>query len=357
MKRRWIVVALVSIGAGVFGFAGTQDAPPQSMDLMPTKKSEEKRPSMVLADAGSSTIKREVSPVEHREPADENVVVPEAMSAQFSRIAQTFETELNYPPYSQPIVDLASPYLTPNHFSVVEMPVLDGKHSAALVVDKYRYFYPEPIAFQVKSGVPVEGMQFSLIDIDSREIVATGNSDNAQGKLTAKEDWPANVRLRVKVQFDGGEDVLTADVNYQNPVAYVLGAQPAYVQGADWVIPLDIDAKQAGLYRVRANLYREDGPPVAVLTSKQRLTEGESTIDVKAHQSVFGSERGDYQLRDIQVERMSGFPGEETRYGVSNVSVIELGPFNANSLSQESYQPSDQERQQLLFLKSLAGEI
>ncbi|OEE62758.1 hypothetical protein A1OK_19405 [Enterovibrio norvegicus FF-454] len=356
MKRLWMVVALVSVGLGVFWFAGTQDNAPQRMDLLPAN-SEEKRSTMVLATTGIANVKRDVSPRVETAPTEEKVVVSEAMSAQFSRIAQTFESELNYPPYSQPIVDLASPYLTPNHFAVVEMPVLDGKHSAALVVDKYRYFFPEPIAFRVKSGLPVTGMKFDLIDIDTREVVASGNSENAQGKLTAKENWPANVRLRVKVQFAGGGDVLTADVNYQNPVAYLLGAQPAYVQGADWTIPLDIDAKKAGLYRVRANLYRVDGRPVAVLTSKQRLTEGESVMDVKAHQSVFGGESGEYQLRDIQVERMSGSPGEKTRYGVSNVSVIELGPFNANSLSEESYQPSEQERQQLLFLKSLSGEV
>ncbi|WP_028022882.1 hypothetical protein [Enterovibrio calviensis] len=305
----------------------------------------------------STNQNRDTPSLAIQSPKREDVVVSEKMAVQFSRIAQTFESELDFPPYSQPILDSSSPYLTPNHFSVVEMPVLDGTDSAALVMDKYRYFFPEPLSFKVKSGLAVQSMTFSLIDTETRTVVATGSSENHLGEIPAKESWPANVRLRVLVQFDRGEDVLTADINYQTPVAFVVGAQPAYVNGADWMIPLEIEAKEAGLYRLRANLYRSDGAPVAVLTNKQRLSSGDSVMEVKAHQSVFGGVQGDYQLRDIQLERMSGVPGEETRYGVSNISVIELGEFDVNDLSIEPYVPSEQEQQQLLFLKSLAGEV
>lgn len=299
--------------------------------------------------------KQENPAVEPEEPLP-IVEVPEAMTAQFSLVAQTFEQELHYPPYSQPILSADSPYLTPNRFSEVEMPVLDGKESAVLSLDKYRFFYPEPVHFKVKSALPVLGMRYTLLDIASRAEVASGRSEDALGEMQPDESASSQLRLKVTVRFEGGSDVLTADISYANPVAYVTGAQPTFAQQADWMIPVTIDAKQGGIYRLRANLYREDGTPVAVLTEKKKLGEGEGEIILKAHQSVFGGQSGTFTLKDLQLERMSGRPGEETQYGVSQVGQIELGELSTDSLSDAPYQPSDQERQQLRFLKHLAGE-
>ncbi|MDD1794243.1 hypothetical protein LRP50_13965 [Enterovibrio sp. ZSDZ42] len=358
MKSSKVLMVVLSVGVvGLAVWLMFVDQPSPNAAVVHEKTIEEKTVTSASTPVLPPNPNRGAPSLAKQAPKGEDVVVSEEMAVQFSRIAQTFESELDFPPYSQPILDSASPYLSPNHFSVVEMPVLDGTDSAALVMDKYRYFFPEPLSFKVKSGLAVESMSFSLIDTETRSVVATGTSENQRGELFAKDSWPANVRLRVVVEFESGTDVLTADINYQNPVAYVLSLQPSYVAGADWVLPLDVDAKLEGLYRLRANLYQSDGIPVAVLVSKQRLTLGENVMDLKAHQSVFGGMKGEYQLRDLQLERMSGFPGEDTRYGVSVLSVIELGEFDAGDLSGDAYEPSEQEQQQLLFLKSLAGEV
>ncbi|WP_325893446.1 hypothetical protein [Grimontia sp. NTOU-MAR1] len=351
-KAGTVLITMALAGLGVWLLEDTEaEAPLQESAVMASdnqrKAASEPQPLPLAKQSATEPNTNETLPV---------VEIPEAMTAQFSIVAQTFEQELHYPPYSQPILSADSPYLTPNRFAEVEMPVLDGKESAVLFLDKYRFFYPEPVPFKVKSSLPILGMRYSLFDIASREEVARGNSDWASGEMQPDESSSTQLRLKVTVRFEGGSDVLTADINYVNPVAFVMGVQPAYTQQADWMIPVTIDAKKAGLYRLRANLYRDDGTPIAVLTEKQKLSEGQGEIVLKAHQSVLSGKNGVYSLKDLQLERMSGRPGEETQYGVSKVGQIELGELDVDALSDLPYQPSEQERQQLQFLKHLAGE-
>ncbi|USH01666.1 hypothetical protein K6Q96_12335 [Grimontia kaedaensis] len=353
-KAGTVLITLALAGLGVWLLGDTEtETPVQDLATMVPEKE-------TASSSGSEPqplpLAKQIEPEQMPDEPLPVMEIPEAMTAQFSMVAQTFEQELHYPPYSQPILSSDSPYLTPNRFAEVEMPILDGQESAVLSLDKYRFFYPEAVPFKVKSSLPVLGMRYSLLDIGSREEVASGNSENADGEMQPDEAASSQLRLKVTVRFEGGSDVLTADISYANPVAFVIGAEPAYTQQADWMIPISIDARKAGLYRLRANLYREDGRPVAVLTEKQKLSEGQGEILLKAHQSVFSGQSGAYSLKDIQLERMSGRPGEETQYGVSKVGQIELGELDADILNDLPYQPSEQERQQLQFLKHLAGE-
>ncbi|WP_300175187.1 hypothetical protein [uncultured Aliivibrio sp.] len=41
----------------------------------------------------------------------------------------------------------------------------------------------------------------------------------------------------------------------------------------------------------------------------------------------------EFELRNITVERMSGFPGEKTRYGPSKEAVFSISSFNTSSLT------------------------
>ncbi|MBE1275458.1 hypothetical protein [Enterovibrio baiacu] len=343
----------------------TDDAPNVAketpVDNVPAAASSQSEPLFSAAVPKKVEAPRIVKPTPMPEE-EKRVDMPQAITAQLSQIAHTFEQELHYPSYSQPIANASSPYLRPNAFSEVEMPILGGNHSASIVLEQYRFFYPAPVPFKVRSSLPVQSLRYEVIDIDSKEVLATGQSDSNQAQIKGESDWPQQVRLKVMASFSskgqssGGEEILTTDFGYQNPVAKVVGHQPAYADGADWVIPVDIDATEKGVYRLRANLFKEDGSPVAVLTQKTRLGEGDGEIILKVHKSVLNSGKETYQLKNIQLERMSGRPGEKASYGMSDLPVLDLGELNNDALSSDPYQPSEQERQKLEFLKQLAGE-
>ncbi|PMN87373.1 hypothetical protein [Enterovibrio norvegicus] len=343
----------------------TDDAPSAAkdkpVDNAPSMASPPSEPVFVAA-VPKKTVEQRVEPPIAVSEEEMRVDMPQAITAQLSQIAHTFEEELHYPSYSQPIANASSPYLTPNAFSEVEMPILGGNHSASIVLAQYRFFFPEAVPFKVRSSLPVQSLRYEVIDIESKKVLATGESDSNQAQITGESDWPQQVRLKVtalfsnKGQSSGGEEVLTTDFGYQRPVAKVVGHQPAYADGTDWVIPVDIDATEKGVYRLRANLFKEDGSPVAVLTQKTRLGEGDGEIILKVHKSVLNSGKETYQLKNIQLERMSGRPGEEASYGISDLPVLDLGELNNDALSSDPYQPSEQERQKLEFLKQLAGE-
>ncbi|GAK22129.1 hypothetical protein JCM19052_2703 [Vibrio sp. JCM 19052] len=55
------------------------------------------------------------------------------------------------------------------------------------------------------------------------------------------------------------------------------------------------------------------------------------------------------------IERMSGFPGEKAQYGQSEAESYSIGSFDSNTLSDEPYEMSDKEKQQLEFLHQAAN--
>ncbi len=116
------------------------------------------------------------------------------------------------------------------------------------------------------------------------------------------------------------------------------------------IIPITLQIDKAGIYRVRGNLYQSNGSAIASLVHKQRLSEGEQTIELKAFHKVLLKGKTDYELRDIMIERMSGFPGEKAQYGQSESEVYPIGAFDSGLLSDEPYEMNDKEKQQLEFL-------
>ena len=266
-------------------------------------------------------------------------------------ITQRHQQVLQFPPYSRPIIDENSPYLHWNHFEEVSVPVLDGQHSAALSLKQYRYFYPDEIEVGLKTSLEVATASLDIEDVINQKTLATLPIDNNVWRIRPDNAWPEELRLVARISFIEGDDIISADLRIYHSVASVVSVGVGIPDNTDMVVPLTLQIDKSGIYRVTSNLYQSDGSAIASLVFKQPLSEGEQTIELRAFHSLLPKREVDYTLSDIVIERMSGFPGEKAQYGKETKEHYHIGTFDGRLLSNEPYQASDREKQQLEFLQ------
>jgi|GEM_PF-2225556 len=319
--------------------------------LIPSQKTSA---AIDLVQSGSTTQAEieatDITPTDEQKASDQ---ITTAMSVSLQQVAYMHSQRLLYPAYSQPIIDDDSPYLSWNEFIEIPLPILDGNSSASLSVKKFRHFYPDEIAVELKTDEPMIGATLEVLSVDNQQLLATVSSDSKQWFIAPDSDWPEEIRLVAKVDFERGEDVVSADIRFYHPVASIVSVGNGYASGPDMLLPITLDVGQAGIYRVRANLYQSEGHAIASLVQRKSLSEGEQIIELKAFKSVLPNGSNDLELRNLVIERMSGFPGEKAGYGQSASERYPVGTFDTGSLSDEDYQMSEQERQQVAFLEQI----
>ncbi|SIN90325.1 hypothetical protein [Salinivibrio sp. ES.052] len=345
------VTLLVSMGTTAYLWL---DAPDSSKPQRMVERDHTSSPPHVSEDISSSP--EDALRKTQYQPTIEPDVVQTSMAPTLSYIAADYAEQIQHPAYSIPIPSKQSPYLHWNRYISTPMFILDGSVKAALKLNQYRYFYPEAIKASLVTPASLKQATVSVIDVDTnRELMSLNVTEN-QWLIEPEADWPIELRLKAELNFDSGDDVLTADFRLYQPIAEMKGVKPVFGRGPDMVIPLVLDIDKSGIYRVRANLFTADDQPVAVLTSKTRLSEGVQTLELRAFRASMSGYGDEWQLKDVVIERMSGYPGERAQFGISPEDHYFLGIFDTGQLSDEPYQMSEQERMQLEFLQHAAQQ-
>ncbi|OLQ80524.1 hypothetical protein BIT28_15730 [Photobacterium proteolyticum] len=311
----------------------------------------------IIAAAGSEAVSS-ATPSAEPDPAEKKDSDPELepVTRQLAQISAAYAAEIQYPPYSKPISASSKSYLEPNYFNVVEVPVLDGSHTASISLAKFRFFYPEPVVVSLNTKLAISNIRYEFYEPTTKQVLAVEQTERKTLEVMSSQDWPQEIRIKATIDFEQGSDILTTDFNFFVPSARLVSVDEPISDGADMLIPVKLDIKQAGIYRVRANLYGQQGGVIAALNGKSKLEEGEQEMVLKAHQSVLAGTDGLYQLKDWVIEKMSGFPGEKASFGISEQDTIPLAPFDLSALSQEPYTPSAEEQQRLEFLRQAANQ-
>ncbi|GLQ76381.1 hypothetical protein [Vibrio penaeicida] len=305
--------------------------------------------------------------------AEQPIELEAPIKQQFSLIASAYSEELKHPAYSPPLNDDNPITLDPNRYHKVELPILEGKHKAALRLEQYRYFYPNPIRITIDSPLEIQQVSFDLRGVENGKSIASQTVNRAEATFKSSEDWPEEIRVKAKVTFAQGDDVLTGDFRFYVPVGKITGVDTLGSEGPDMLIPVQLEVKKSGTFRLRASLFSASGQPIASLRATKTLAEGRQEIHLKAHSSVLktsslknsslknsalknGTQQGggsEFELRYLQLEKLSDFPGQKTGFGVSDQPTYSLGSFDVSQLSDEPYQPTEQEKERLEFLKKL----
>ena len=353
-KNTLFICGLLMVSAVTFHWIMRDNTSSKIVSTFPLKKSHpspKQDPISPLKTVFKKNIDSQKKPESQRRQD-----IPQELSTQFSLLSKAYANDIVYPSYSMPLLSSDLNYLEPNHFSVVNIPVLDGTHTASLSLKKYRFDYPEPIVVTLNSDLAVDHIEYELLNPETRKSLTTQYTQELTTSFTAKKEWPQEIRIKATITFLNGKDIITTDIQFSNPVAYVESINAPYSAGSNMILPLNVNTKQPGNYRIRANLYLANGKPIASLTHKTKLSTGNSIFELKAHHSVLKGIQGELELRNITVEKMSDFPGEKTRYGASKEAVFLISSFDLSGLSDEPYEIPKQDKERLQFLNDIAQQ-
>ena len=303
--------------------------------------------------------------------------IPEPITESFKLMASAYASELQYPGYSRPLSAEDSHLLNPNNYVVQPVP-LEGGASAAIVLPKYRFSYPEaiPVSLQVSGlmvhnvSVQLRSEQDSTLLASEAMLNATGQSNdqrndqnneqstaqNWQAELSPADDWDGPLEVSVTFSANGREQTLKTGFVYSHPVATITGVGSSRGVGSDMLIPVELEVEQAGYYRLRANLFTEKRQPLALLTATEKLSEGKGELILRAYKAVLREQEGPYILSSFVLERRPAVPGELTRFGDSEQSEYPLEFFSLSQLTDEPWQASAEEQQRLQFLQQMAEQ-
>ena len=280
-------------------------------------------------------------------------VQQDTIAKAIAQVTLVHERTFEYPSYSEPITDPDSPYLNWNQFIEVSVPILNGEFIASLNMERYRYFYSEPIELELRTNAAFIHATLDAVSVATQELLGSYPSDEGQWQVYPQQDWPEEVRFIARLDTEQGSDLVSADVRIYESIAKLVSVGQSFAVGPNMTVPITLNIDEAGIYRLRANLYSVEGQPVASLVQKKKLTLGEQTVELKAFKSVLPSGVSNFELRHFMIERMSGFPGQKAGYGNSGSARYEIGSFDSDVLTDEPYQPSLQEQRQATFLRSL----
>jgi hypothetical protein len=286
--------------------------------------------------------------------------IPEPVSESFKLLASAYAAELELPAYSRPLSADDEHLLNPNRYIPQSVP-LQGGASATIVLQKYRFSYPEtvPVTLEI-TGLQVFDVSVQLTSERSGDSAATaemrGTPERYSATLEPEADWNGAFEVQVSFTGNGTTQVLKTGIEYHNPVATIVGIDDSLGVGVDMQIPVKLEVKQAGFYRLRANLYTEQRQPLALLTATEKLAGGEQEIILRAYKAMLRNNSGPYILGSFVLEKRPAAPGELTQYGDSEQAEYKLDAFSLNQLSDEPWQPNEQEQQRLQFLQQMAGQ-
>ncbi|GGW59112.1 hypothetical protein [Alishewanella tabrizica] len=286
----------------------------------------------------------------------ENIEAP--MAEQFAQIAQAYAEELRYPPYSRPLSAADHHLLTPNEYAVQTIP-LEGGASAAIVLTQYRFIYPDEIPTALLlTGIQASEVVLSLFAENTGELLTEipmeADTEGYQVTVAANTTWQGPLKLAIRFTANGQQQQLHTGIEYQQPTAKIVGVNDGFAEGSDLVIPVQLDVSKAGHYRLRANLFSEQGEPIAHLVATTYLNTGNATLPLRAFKAVLAGHEGPYRLNTFVLERRSGSPGELSLFGSSEQAEYPVEFYGLNQLSDAPWQPDEQELLRLQFLNELA---
>ena len=347
MKKVVLLLGLSALLAGLWFFLPKPDPV-----LVPEAAPATVSPAPVVANATTEQAAKPSISVTEK--------IPEPVSDSFKLLASAYAAELELPPYSRPLSADDEHLLNPNRYIPQSVP-LEGGASATIVLPKYRFSYPEavPVTLEI-TGLQVFDVSVQLIAegaADSSEAVdMRGTPERYTATLEAEEQWNGAFEVQVSFSANGTAVVVKTGIEYHNPVATIVGIADSLGVGADMQIPVQLEVKQAGYYRLRANLFTEQRQPLALLTATEKLGSGKQEITLRAFKAVLRKNSGPFVLGSFVLEKRPAVPGELTLYGDSEQAEYQLAPFSLNQLSDEPWQPDEQERLRLQFLQQMAGE-
>jgi hypothetical protein len=174
--------------------------------------------------------------------------------------------------------------------------------------------------------------------------------------------WSPEVNLKVSFKLkDGKKESLTKMFKYIPSVASITAKGQERVDGAQLLIPLELDVERSGSYKITANLFSQTSKkPIAHLVGEESLLESGGTVWLKVSAILLKEQKdpGPYLLQDIIIARIPDSFEEPRMFGDATGRQFEIEGFELNHYSEEeefdSFEQAKVKRFQQ-YVKSLAG--
>lgn len=288
----------------------------------------------------------------------------EAFKAQLLEVADLYGETIKYPITSQPITNPEDVReRAPYEEAEVDLPFPDGDDDkdpirVSAATEAYQYFEGDVIKLKVSiSRVPEdEFAEVSGVLAGSQGdlplTLAFSETNDSRTIFTASFDTriapPALMsrEMLAKLTITIGPKDLFTTVGFRYAVASaeVVGVRPTFIDGANLVIPLQLNVYEKGYYFLSGVLEdSQTGQALIQLQSEARLAQGNAVLNLNAHIAALrqqGSE-GPYVLRSIKSYR-----GSEVNEAYDSPASSAQTRFNIQGFPFSEYQDEEYENQQ-----------
>jgi len=333
---------------------------------------EDCEPQDVQMVAQTEAPSSQVSQIQSSQPFSDD-----SLNAQMLRVADLYEQQSQYPPYSYPIYEGNLSQFLPNRHIPTSLPLrglgLGDDLSLQLGLDKFQYFWTDIIEASVEAnlgeGTDITFARFELVTVDGVSVFSEGQDSDAlsitshqaiariklsQISASDEQDFYLIARIRSSNQADDFE--IRAPLKISHKAGEVTGVADSYIQDTHLMIPVEVSLNSNGYYLLSANLYSQSGKPLINLSSKGRFSKLDGIIYLKAHYSALAAmnDEGPYQLKDFQLKQLPAKPGINTGFGQVPDQAFEVQGYSFNDYQKSPYIDPNAEAR-IEFLRSLSG--
>ncbi len=283
------------------------------------------------------------------------------LAQQMSVLASHYEKSIRFPHYSIPINSGQTDLLQPLQVLPVVLNLGEGvDSSASLSPEQYIFMHGNAIKATLASSGPIKPTRVTMELVENNKKLESFSVEHIDNKFMgvikkSDDDWP--VDLHIKASFNFGEH---GRLNILSPIKYspdngtIMATGEPYIDGANLSIPVELEIKQPGRYRLTANFFNQQKSPMAHLSAKQNLKKGKNSWVLQVHSEVLRSANnpGPYLIDTWTLTKLPERPGIRTSFGDSKISEVPIKGFDLKDYDTTPWSdPQDQAR--LEFFKKL----
>ncbi len=288
-------------------------------------------------------------------------------------ISQSFANQSRFPATSMPIAsEEALQKYIPNQTVGASLPYEgpDGESLRfGLRTDKFRYFEDEVIEIFVNligSNDLIDADIVVSVVADREELYRVAHGPLSLGAFKAQintkeintDNWPKELHLQAVAIINGETMQVVETIRFEKQVASVKSVGKGTVEDDYLVIPVAIETKLKGYFRVTAVLFSEkSGKPLVHLEGKSKISINNDTVNLKAQLRSLqvSDDEGPYELQHLWLEKMPGPPDYEMAYGVAAEDSYPVGKHSFDEYADSDFEDPAAQRS-LEFLQKIGGE-
>ena len=297
--------------------------------------------------------------------------LPQDMQAAIRNVADAYQQDSQYPPYSIPLSEAHSELLYPDAAtaSTRDLTIYGLPGSLSVSLSAYRYRPGDIIEADVHLRgdhtlfTQVARVSLSLRDKDNQllqPLSAASTTTSAEewlyhARVGAQKDWPTELNLTAEVFLTNGESLKqSAPFQLFVPVAEITGLGNSSRHDNELIIPVQIKNAQPGFYKLGAALLYADHKPIAYVQGKGRISGSSGTLELKVWGALLAQmpDKARLELGSFQLRRIPEKPGPAVGFGSSKQAFYTVGDINPADYSDLPYR-NEQALQRLQFLQSL----